>query len=359
MGGASLMVAVSVATPRAAVAAVRRRRLETLLADRSLTTVVSATSRDPNAKVVVVLLDAATGVPRWAVKVPTTDAAAAAVEREATALDAIAQRLEGHPLAATLPRVVDWVDVAGRAAVVTTALAGTPLSVLYHRHGHTRTPARVTADFAAAAAWLTELQHTTASARRPVDMDAGVGERLRHRFADVAALPTLLDALKAAYHRLAEATTPATVVHGDFWYGNLLVGADGIAGVVDWEAAAVAGEPLRDVARFVLGYALYLDRHTPPGAPVRGHPGLRATGFGAGITYVVTGQGWFCDVARGFLVAALRRLGAPAPLWRDVVVAGIAEVAATADHDGFARHHLAVLADLCGGPAVEVDRWQP
>ena len=125
-------------------------------------------------------------------------------------------------------------------------------------------------------------------------------------------------------------------MHGDYWFGNLLVDGDRVVGVVDWEAGALAGEPLRDVARFAVSYALYLDRHARPGRRVPGHPGLRADSWGVGIARAVAGEGWFGDLVREYVQAALGRLGRPESLWPDVLLAGVAEVAATADHDDFA-----------------------
>jgi aminoglycoside phosphotransferase (APT) family kinase protein len=140
-------------------------------------------------------------------------------------------------------------------------------------------------------------------------------------------------------------------VHGDLWFGNVLA-AGHVTGVVDWEAGAVRGDPVRDLARFVLAYALYLDRHTPPGRRVRGHPGLRAGHWGAGVAYAIDGTGWFPDLARGFLDQGLRRLGLPGALWRDVALAGLADVAATADHAAFALAHLRLLRHLlAAGPS--------
>jgi hypothetical protein len=37
-----------------------------------------------------------------------------------------------------------------------------------------------------------------------------------------------------------------------------------------------------------------------------------------------------------------------ASCWRDVLVADVAAAAATADHDGFARHHLLLFRRLTG-----------
>src|SRR5207247_9115574 len=102
---------------------------------------------------------------------------------------------------------------------------------------------------------------------------------------------------------------PRTVVHGDYWLGTLLVADDRVVGVVDWESGALVGEPLRDVARFAVSYALYLDRHTRPGQRVAGHRGkLRADGWGAGLAYAVTGDGWFPRGVRACLGRALHRL---------------------------------------------------
>jgi aminoglycoside phosphotransferase (APT) family kinase protein len=39
----------------------------------------------------------------------------------------------------------------------------------------------------------------------------------------------------------------AVVVHGDFWHDNLLIGPAGLAGVIDWEASALA-DPAVDLA---------------------------------------------------------------------------------------------------------------
>jgi len=79
-----------------------------------------------------------------------------------------------------------------------------------------------------------------------------------------------------------------------------------------------------------------------PGAP----PGLRADGWGAGIQYAITGRGWFGDLVRSFVATALTRLGAPGELWSDVLLAGLGEVAATADHPDFAARHRDLLLRL-------------
>jgi hypothetical protein len=126
----------------------------------------------------------------------------------------------------------------------------------------------------------------------------------------------------------------------------VLVTRGTVTGVVDWACGELSGEPLRDVARFALSYSLYLDRHTRAGRPVAGHPGLRADGWGTGIRYAIAGEEWFGRLVRDFVAGALGRLGAPPQLWRDVILAGLAEVAATADHPEFAAHHRDLLLHL-------------
>jgi hypothetical protein len=137
--------------------------------------------------------------------------------------------------------------------------------------------------------------------------------------------------------------TPRTAVHGDYWFGNLLVEDGHLVGVVDWEAGELAGEPLRDVARFAVSYSLYLDRHTSPGKAVAGHRGLRAGEWGAGLAYALAGTGWYGRLLHEFCGSALARLGADPNLAPDVLLAGIADVVATADHDEFAASHLELL----------------
>ena len=113
-------------------------------------------------------------------------------------------------------------------------------------------------------------------------------------------------------------------MHGDYWYGNLLVArqrrTQRVVGVVDWEAGALFGEPLRDVARFAVSYSLYLDRHVRPGHRIPGHRGLRADGWGAGLTHAVHGEGWYAALVRGYVTAAAERLGVPGGLWREILL---------------------------------------
>jgi hypothetical protein len=138
----------------------------------------------------------------------------------------------------------------------------------------------------------------------------------------------------------------STAVHGDLWFGNVLVGGGRVSGIVDWESAARSGDPVRDLVRFALGYALYLDRRTRPERGVRGHAGLVAGEWGAGLEFAVEGSGWFPELFQGFLRSGLERLGAEAAVWRDHVLLGLAEIAATADDPAFAARHLQLFRRL-------------
>src|SRR5439155_13343402 len=119
--------------------------------------------------VTVLLFPAQGSHPVRAVKVPTTDAAAAAVEAEGRLLVEL-RRLRPAGVLATIPRVVDVVEFDGRPALVTTALPGIPMALAYRAWRHTAAPGRVRADFRAIQRWLARFQDGTASAPAPIDM---------------------------------------------------------------------------------------------------------------------------------------------------------------------------------------------
>ena len=309
-----------------------------------LRSLVVCASKNPNAKVIVLLVSPETGRPELAIKVPTTDAAAQAVEAEARVLVELADL--DPAFAKTIPRVVDVVEFGGRGGLVMTAADGLPMKTSYLRWRHTATPARVAADFAAIDGWVAELQRRTTGRGAPLDMTAGVAPRLEQRFPDRDGLADDLQTLSAVGARLRRNTTPRTAVHGDLWVGNVLLDGGRVSGIVDWEAATTSGEPVRDLVRFAMMYALFLDRRTRSGRRVAGHRVLRAGDWGAGVAYAVDGSGWFPDLFRRFLHDGLTRLGASPLSWRDATLAGIAEVAAFADDDDFARLHLDLFRRL-------------
>jgi aminoglycoside phosphotransferase (APT) family kinase protein len=314
----------------------------------NLTALVLGASKDPNAKITILLVSPENGRPQLAVKVPTTGAAEGSVQAEARLLREL-DGLQRHRLLGTVPRVVDLLEFEGRTALVMTAVPGIPMTTAYLEWRHTRNAGRVAADFAAAGAWIADFQQATAGGSAVLDFDGGVASRLRRRFPEEPAIDADLDRLAAIYERLRVNRVPRTFVHGDLWCGNLLINRHGVTGVVDWEAGSAYGEPVRDLARFALVYALYLDRRTRPGGRVLGHPGLVADSWGAGVAYALNGSGWFPELFRGFLRDGLGRLGASPDSWRDAALAGIAEVAALTDDEGFACRHLELFERLCPG----------
>jgi aminoglycoside phosphotransferase (APT) family kinase protein len=305
-----------------------------------------AMSKDPNAKVTMLLFRAGEDLPGYVAKVPTTDAAVRSVQSEAGGLAYVGDRDLG-PIADTIPRVISMAHHCGRPVLVTTAVPGQVMLAAYHTWRHTARPAAVRADFDAAGQWLAQLQLRTA--RGGSDLADALGtaaEVIAARFRAEPGLAADLDQLAVLRDRLAGHPVPQVVVHGDFWPGNLLLSGGTVSGVVDWECAWPDGPPTRDLARFMISYSLYLDRHTRAGRPVAGHPGLRAGQWGAGLEYAVDGTGWYPALARGFVTDGLCRLGVAAGLWRDVVLAELACIAAEADHPDFARSHLLLLRRL-------------
>ena len=321
--------------------------LRTLLSAPGSRVVLLDGSRDPNSGVTVLVTEPGSAEPHLAVKIATTSAAAEVIAREARLLVELRRR----PLPRvdrTLPRHLGVFDVDGMLASVTSVVPGVPMRTSYHEFRHIARPDAVRADFTAAQDWLTALHGDSMTEAAPITLLHGVAAQIAARWPDDPRTPALAGRLGSLAARLSSAGTKRTVVHGDFWAGNLLISHGTVTGVVDWAAAELSGEPLRDVVRFALSYSLYLDRHTRPGRPVPGHPGLRADGWGAGIRYALSGQGWYGQLVRDMVESALVRLGGPAGLWRAALLAGLGEIAATADHADFAIRHRDLLMQLTG-----------
>jgi hypothetical protein len=348
-------VAPATAPASPATGVVAEATLAALLRTTGRHAVIVGVSKDPNAKLVALLLADGRRSPTLVAKVATTPGADRAVSAEAHLLAELHRRHGGHVMA-TVPRPLDVVDAAGRTAVVFSALPGAPLLTAYHRRRHTSSAAGVHADLEAVRRWSAAFEAATATpgdggtdAGPPVAVDEPDGEaELLVRFGHDPRLPAVLRGLAEARDRLGSPRR-VTAVHGDLWAGNVLLTAGAVTGVVDWEAGAPTGDPRRDAVRFALAYALYLGHRTGSGRAVAGHPGLRADRWGAGIRYAMRREldvPWFPALFRGFLGDALQRNGTPAERWRDAAVVGVAEVAAGADHPAFAGRHFDLLADL-------------
>ncbi|MDX6259897.1 MAG: hypothetical protein QOH84_1585 [Kribbellaceae bacterium] len=328
----------------------RPRSVHELLFAPNTRGVLIAASRDPDAKMTFIVTPApgtfaAGPMGPIAVKIPATTAAASAVRHETEMLIELRDAELGS-LAETVPRYVETLDSDGLPALVSTALRGRPMSVAYHHWMHTARPRLVAADFTLAGGWLRRFQSATSGERSRLRWAEEVGDQLHDRWAGHPHLESALIRLTSAEHLLGDQRVCRTMVHGDYWFGNLLVDDGVITGVVDWEGGERSGWPLRDLVRFAVSYCLYLDRHTRPGHRVLRHRGLRRTGFGAGITYGLLGNGWMPDLVRSYLRDGLTALRLPPELWYSAALVGLGEVAALANDDEFGSSHLELLAEL-------------
>ena len=316
--------------------------------------VVVGLSRDEHPKATVLAFGPAGSEPRLVLKVALVPGAVRAVLAEATALAAVEQ-MAPDLVGGTVPRVLDCRHDSGGGVLVTSVVPGIPMAVEYHRWRHTARAGTVRDDLAAAVSWLERLGRVpvrdgtcSAKARPGSDSDpAGIARRVRARWPD----DDVADPVSEAVERLDAALAlppgaPLSIVHGDFWCGNVLRSAGRVTGVVDWEHAEIGGDGLRDVTRFVLAYLLYLDRHTPAGRQVSGHAGLVAGSWGEPVRYAVSGAGWLGRAVESVVGAELRRTGRDPRHWRNALALATVEVAATADETAFARRHLLLAAEL-------------
>ena len=115
------------------------------------------------------------------------------------------------------------------------------------------------------------------ASRSPPQPEADGAAALESRWPDEVGMAAA-QVCRSARARVGDLDT-GHVTHGDFWCGNILRTGRRVTGVVDWEHARRCA-PLWDRVRFALAYTLYLDRHTPSGARVHGHAGLRAGAWG-------------------------------------------------------------------------------
>jgi aminoglycoside phosphotransferase (APT) family kinase protein len=328
-----------------------RRTLSDVVDDADGRVVCLAMSKDPNAKVTVLLFRPGEDQPEYAAKVPTTTVAAGRVRREAMALASLDRRRLGA-LSGTIPEVAEVVDYMGWPVLVTTALPGRLMLASYHQWRHTARPIPVRADFEAAGGWLAELhRHASRGEANLAGMIDGVITELTSRFGDDSVRNEDVEILLALHARLDRQQVSRGQTHGDFWPGNLLMRDGQVSGVIDWESSRPDGLLARDLARFAIAYSLYLDRHTRPGRRVLGHAGLRADEWGAGLEYAIKGIGWYPELVHQFMADGLQRLGVDRTCVGDVILAEIACIAAEADNPEFAKSHLRLLRRLASTDA--------
>jgi Phosphotransferase enzyme family len=325
--------------------------------------------RDPTAKVTVILFDQ-TGLASAVVKVARRAEEEAALRAEHSML--VELRSASLPtITCDVPRPLLMERIAGRAALVTTALSGSPLTVRYHEPGHVQDPGQVAADLSMAGSWLLRFQGETQTGE-PVPMAAAfegwvlpVFERYRERIGWSDWEEQLLERLAVLAVELDDVAIPLAAVHGDYATGNLLVKDGRISGVVDWELGRPVGPPFSDLFKFAASYGSYLDRATPlrnGGLP--GHPGwaearARWGAFGGwtnavGFLYAYLGQGWFSDLVRTFLADHLRQLGLPMSTCAVFLPTFLAEQAMALNNTGYRDGYRSLLSVLA---AEGDDRW--
>jgi len=266
---------------------------------------------------------------------PSGHATAAAVEREARLLVDLRRRGLG-PVATTIPRHVGMRDFEGLPVALASTLPGRPMSPPERHRLRAAQPWLVRRDYQYAGDWLARLHEASATGSAPITWVDEVTEVLRSRRHDHPLLGRALHILEPAAAWLDGCRVDVTVVHGDFWHGNVLVDSEraAVSGVVNWMSGELEGCPLRDLARFSLRYS----RHAGAG-PMR---------------TALWGTGWYARIVQAYLRAGLIRLGLPADRWRDVVLVGAAEIAGHDPDERSALDHLALLA--AGPPRGVVPR---
>jgi aminoglycoside phosphotransferase (APT) family kinase protein len=184
------------------------------------------------------------------VKLGFASGATSGLEHEDRALAALHAEARLADWRALVPQRLAQDSLDGRPYAVDTALPGAPALAF-------ATDARALATVQEAAAEAIGTLHRRTAAAVKVD-DAVVDRWVTRPVHELAAqggrgarsLGALADRLGTSLHGL---TLTASWVHGDFWPGNLLVGADGaLSGIVDWDAAASGGLPLHDVLHLLL-----------------------------------------------------------------------------------------------------------
>ncbi len=159
--------------------------------------------------------------------------------RDVGALEAHALQLLGAEARAAgvdVPQVVQVVDLAGRSAVLLTALAGRPAAL-------SPSSARETAE--AVAGWLARWSSATRSEHSAAPLlDAGVLNALELLASDLPS--AYVERVRRMAADVRDMDAPVAAAHGDLTLWNILLGSSGF-GVVDWEAATDRSLPLVDL----------------------------------------------------------------------------------------------------------------
>jgi hypothetical protein len=217
-------------------------RLESALAVFGLPITTPHRLLTSDSDVLVVALDPPTGPS--VLKLATSPAATAGLNRHADLLTGLGSELAGGPIGNLLPRTLNRQALNGNGILL-----------------ETRMPGAVSNDPAVTPAALTAIAalHSATASRTPVGpalLEVWVDEPLRHlrRLPKRLADPAGLDALAGRLHQaLAEQELGVSTVHGDFWSGNVLVDEHReVTGIVDWEDGRRVGLPDVDLVHWWL-----------------------------------------------------------------------------------------------------------
>lgn len=205
-------------------------------------------------KVLFFLLNRASGVAEYVVKMTRDPALNPRLENECRALTDLWDR--GLGTADSLPRVVCFGHHGGLAIVGESVVEGEPF--------RQRTQATARCPYARAAVdWLVDLGAATADREGDAVQVAGVLSSLFERFLRVYAFAPEHAAFlgrQIALLGASKVSFPLVFQHGDPGVWNVLVGSRGQVAFLDWEAAEARGMPLWDVFYFLRSFGVGVSR---------------------------------------------------------------------------------------------------
>jgi hypothetical protein len=196
--------------------------------------------RSPGNKLVALTFNSGSSEPQVAVKLPRVQEAEAALEREASVLEAVhAERAQPG-----IPRVVARATIAGRIALAESVVTGQPLLDMLRRDTHRRLCLKAT-DFLADLA-------TEAPQRRSTAWRENIAEGALQALA-----PPERQRASPVLARLGP--LPEVLEQRDCSPWNVLVQRDGSLALLDWESAEERGLPGLDLLYFLTYAAIFVD----------------------------------------------------------------------------------------------------
>jgi hypothetical protein len=231
---------------------------------------------------------------RYAISMPLSADADAAVQRESRLLSYLHTRLSSD-LATTVPGEVEMLTgLASTDALVVTPVPGLGHGPRADRHGP---------PLDGVVAWLAAVWRQTAAAPIQVQLGREPVEKLLRRSRHLAQLGPATDPLLRARRRLAEIQVSSTASHGCLCTRHVHCDGSTVSGVDDWGNGGIGADPLRDLGRFVVDV---IADHLPE---------------------VVSTRSQRARDARRAVAHGLEELSAPPGLWRDVLLLAQLEAA--------------------------------